>query len=254
MRAFSIAVALLVVASTAHADSINSPNAFGIIPSDAGDALAVKRLQICEDPRRPPDDRIEACQSLLHRHLTVTTELWIQIGLAYDEKRDAANAIDAYTQAYMSGGKVSALEHRALTYAWSGRYDLALADSAELFDLAGQHGALPPALANRCLLRAVAGKDLDAAIADCDQAIAQEPTNTTFAFDRGLALLKAGKTKDALAIFDKLAESHAAARYLRGIAEVRLDNEAAGRADIAEATALNRRIADLYDRYGVKAP
>jgi tetratricopeptide (TPR) repeat protein len=156
----------------------------------------------------------------------------------------------------MAGGKITALERRALTYAWSGRYDLALTDSGELFDLTAKRGSMVAALANRCFLRAVAGKDLDAALADCDAVLAADRDNPDHAVSRGFALLKAARWTDALAQLNAVLVKHpknADALYLRAACEAATSDAGDATTDRAAAVALDPKIADYYDRYGVKA-
>lgn len=100
---------------------------------------------------------------------------------------------------------------------------------------------MPGALNGRCWVRALAGHDLDKAIADCDRALKLRPHTAAYLDSRGLARLRDNDLdkaladyQAALAIEPKLAWS----LYGRGIIERKQGLAAQARADIAAAIAL----------------
>jgi tetratricopeptide (TPR) repeat protein len=108
-------------------------------------------------------------------------------------------------------------------------------------------------LAARCWTRAVAGKQLEAALADCDQALKKERNSVTMS-DRGLVLLRLGRFDESIAQFSAALKAEprlAPALYGRGLAELKKGNKAAGDADIAAAASIAPALAQQYRRYGL---
>lgn len=104
---------------------------------------------------------------------------------------------------------------------------------------AGEDLAQP--LAGRCRARAFLNRDLDKAMADCDQALRLVPGNPTTLDSRALAELRLGQTDKALADLDqvlKIEPRNAWALFGRGLAKMRKGDKAGADADIAAATAL----------------
>lgn len=137
-------------------------------------------------------------------------------------------------------------------------YDLAIKEY-------GQAIALDPKSADaynvRCWTRALQGLDLDAARADCDQALALSPGEARILDSRGLVGIKQEKFYDALADYDAAVRAGlqsfpedlviASFFYGRGVAALRLGRLAEGNADLAKATGLDPNIAKTYAGYGV---
>jgi tetratricopeptide (TPR) repeat protein len=115
----------------------------------------------------------------------------------------------------------------------------------------------PLALNQRCWARAMLGKDLDKALADCNAAIRQD-RDPGFLDSRGLVRLRMGQLQAAIDDYDaalKAAPKLAWSLYGRGLAKKRLGQTAEGEADIQAATALQPKLPDVARRVGlVEAP
>ena len=109
------------------------------------------------------------------------------------------------------------------------------------------------ALNNRCWVRAMLG-ELESALRDCDDALQIRPDFVDSLDSRGFVKLKIGQPQRAIADYDaalQLSARKASSLYGRGIAKLRI-GEASGHADIADAKAIDSRIADEFARYGVR--
>jgi tetratricopeptide (TPR) repeat protein len=122
-------------------------------------------------------------------------------------------------------------------------------DSHERIDV-----RMPQALNSRCRTRALLGQELQAALADCNDAVKAQPKNPAFLDSRGMVYLRLGNYDKAIADYDaalaaqpKIAWSH----YGRGIARTRKGLTAQGQADMAEATALAPKIAEIASSHGI---
>jgi tetratricopeptide (TPR) repeat protein len=136
-----------------------------------------------------------------------------------------------------------------------------LEDSIAQYDLwiAGHavDSKLPTALGGRCRARALLGKDLSAALSDCNTALKRSSDpgsfNANVLANRGLVRLRMGDYAKAVADYDaalKIEPKNAWALYGRGIAKLRQKNPA-GDADINAASALSAHAAILYKQYGI---
>jgi hypothetical protein len=109
------------------------------------------------------------------------------------------------------------------------------------------------ALNNRCWVRAMIG-DLDAALQDCDASLRVRPDFVDSLDSRGFVRLKIGQLQRAIADYDaalQLSPRKASSLYGRGIAKLRV-GDTGGHTDIADAKAIDPRIADEFARYGVR--
>jgi tetratricopeptide (TPR) repeat protein len=108
-------------------------------------------------------------------------------------------------------------------------------------------------LTSRCLWRGASGKDLDAALDDCDQSLKQTPQNATALVNRGLVLYRQGKYQEAVAACDAaLAADPKQARsfYLRGRSKAKLGDVTGGSSDMAAAQAMDPDTAPALQRMG----
>jgi regulator of sirC expression with transglutaminase-like and TPR domain len=109
------------------------------------------------------------------------------------------------------------------------------------------------ALNNRCWVRAMLG-ELESALRDCDEALQIRPDFVDSLDSRGFVKLKIGQPQRAIADYDaalQLSARKASSLYGRGIAKLRT-GDTSGRTDIADAKAIDSRIADEFARYGVR--
>lgn len=114
---------------------------------------------------------------------------------------------------------------------------------------------LPQALNERCWTRALAGRDLDKALADCDAAIRTGARQAAMLDSRGLVHLRLKQYDAAIADYDaslKLQPKTAWSLYGRGLAEHAKGLKAAGDADLAAALALQPTLRGRAHRYGVE--
>lgn len=137
----------------------------------------------------------------------------------------------------------------AAAYTSTSRYPLAL-------DLLNRWIAAHPqdqrrydALGERCLVRGMLGKDLDAALSDCDTAHFNLSGNSQVLCNRGIVQLR--RKEYAKAISDlsdaiKLQPRFAVALYARGLAENAKGDRAGGDADLKAALAIAPRVANMF--------
>jgi tetratricopeptide (TPR) repeat protein len=96
--------------------------------------------------------------------------------------------------------------------------------------------------------------DLQAALADCNQAVRLAPNAAAYD-SRGVTFLKLGKWQAAISDFDsalRLDPKLASSLYGRGFAELKRGDRTGGNSDIAAAKALDRNILEYFARYGLQ--
>lgn len=115
----------------------------------------------------------------------------------------------------------------------------------------------PHVLNAACWTRVTAGLQLDAAMADCNEAISLDPKNSEALDSRGFVYFRMSNYPAAIADYTAavaIDPKQASSLYMRGIAEANTGNAAAGQADIAAAKAVDPHVSEVYDSLGVKAP
>jgi len=113
----------------------------------------------------------------------------------------------------------------------------------------------PVALNGRCWVRALLGRELDAALDDCNTAVRLVPTSAAYRDSRGLVLLRLGRYAKSAAEYDAVLKSAPArpwSLYGRGIDELRLGKTAAGQADLDAAVTRRPGIRDEAKKYGIE--
>lgn len=217
----------------------------------------------CSSSHYELERRIAYCKSILgdgrHSELAVVTE----IGNAYFAARKYVDAAASYREALThdnprANGRDDSSDitrandglEEALVLA--GQYDSAI-------DHANARVKNYPAFAGtydeRCWLRAIAEKDLDSAMADCNEALTIDPRNASALDSRGLVNFKLNKLAEARADYDAALDrdSHlAGAWYVRGIIKLRNGSTDAGNDDIESARKRDPAVADRFADYGVK--
>jgi tetratricopeptide (TPR) repeat protein/predicted aspartyl protease len=144
----------------------------------------------------------------------------------------------------------------AETYSVADRLETAVAWFTLWIDGHPRDDALAVALNDRCWARALMGRDLDKALADCDAALKLRPKTSSFLDSRGLARLRLGQLDEAIADYDeavKLQPKGAWSLYGRGLARIRKGLQAEGEADLRAAAALDANLAQYARRHGLGA-
>ena len=112
------------------------------------------------------------------------------------------------------------------------------------------------ALNNRCWSRAVQGRDLDAALADCNEAIRLDPAGANNYNSRAFVQFRLKHYSEAIHDSDVAINRDGrdgTSFYIRGLAKRALGDRAGGRADIAIAKSLDPTVAQVYRGYGIRA-
>jgi tetratricopeptide (TPR) repeat protein len=112
---------------------------------------------------------------------------------------------------------------------------------------------LPDALNGRCWARALWGRDLDKALADCDRAVRMSHVSA-FLDSRGLVHLRLGHYDLAIADYTaalKDSPRQAWSLYGRGLAELRRGDKALGDADIKAAAAIAPDLPEQAKKLGI---
>jgi YidC/Oxa1 family membrane protein insertase len=174
-------------------------------------------------------------------------------GVAYLRKMDHDRAIADFIEAIRLDPKdPDAYINRAAAYQSKNDYDRAIADLNEAIRVQPDYAA---AYNNRCFTRAIAGRDLEKAIADCDAALSLGVDVSLALGTRGIAQLKRGAPDRAIADFSAAVGKNpedAGALFGRGFAKLKSGDSNGGNSDITAARAIQADIADEYAGYGLK--
>jgi tetratricopeptide (TPR) repeat protein len=140
-------------------------------------------------------------------------------------------------------------------YQYAGRSAAAIAQYSKWIDSHNRDDVqMPSALNSRCWMRALAGLELDQALADCTNALRLSPNTAAILDSRGLVYLRQGSYERAIADYDaalRLQPKSAWSLYGRGLSKLKKGQTAAGQADVAAATALAPKIAEDAARHGI---
>ena len=172
--------------------------------------------------------------------------VYASLGRAADaiRDRDAALAIQP--------NNPIALYNRGYAHFGQRAYDKAIADYDNAIQLDPSLGA---AYNNRCLTRAIAGRDLVKAMADCDVALKLMPVNLDVREVRGFIYLKLGDPAIAIAEYNAalaVNPNQPLALWGRGLARIRNGETKEGEADQAAARVLDPNVERQFSIYGLK--
>jgi len=215
-----------------------------------------------------------------------STQAYFYRGLIHARRNETVAALSDYNAALERGPRnVEALTSRAAIFSLEGKLDLAIGDldAAIAVDKDNQYAffnrgfarfaqanyqkaiddytsaiALDPSFGlaynNRALARAVVGKDLPQALADCDMALKLLPGNLDVRDTRGFVYLKLGDPALALNEYNAALEkdpNRTTALFGGGLAKIRMGNAKSGEGDQAAARALNPEIDKQFAFYGL---
>jgi len=144
---------------------------------------------------------------------------------------------------------VAAAEYQRLR-----RFELAVRQLSQWIADHPKDTSMSEALNNRCWNRALWGKELDQALADCTAAIQQAPGVGPIRDSRGLVYLRLGQYQMSIGDYDAALRSNPKqpwSLYGRGIDKLRLGRKSEGEADMAAAAALDPSLPDTAKGYGV---
>lgn len=231
------------------------------------DALATARQAVAADPNRADAlvlegrvlalqkdepgalDRFVAAQALDPNNITVLAT--IAALKSREKKGDEALRLLAEARR-IEPADLGLRAQTADTLDAMGRTDEALAE----FDSALAQDPKNIVLLNgRCWIRATRNRDLDKAMADCDQALTLRPKFAAALDSRALVNLRAGRFDAALRDYDaalKLAPKQGASLYGRGVVKLRLGDAAGSQADLVAARGLDKEIEGRFAEWGVK--
>ena len=134
-------------------------------------------------------------------------------------------------------------------YTATERYPMALELLDRWIAAHPQDERLYDALGERCLVRGMLDRDLDAALSDCNTARRHESGNSQVLYNRGIVQLRRKEYAKAIADFNDTIELQprlARALYARGLARTGTGDQAGGEADRQAAVALEPRVASLF--------
>jgi len=146
-------------------------------------------------------------------------------------------------------------------YGFAGEHAAAIHQYDLWIEYHGVDNRLSFALGNRCGAEAMANVDLDRALEDCNKALKAIPKNApvgasaAIIANRSMVYLRQGSLDSALADCDvalKLLPKQAAARYVRGMVELKKGLPQQGQADLAAAEAQEPGIAKLFAGLGLR--
>lgn len=211
-------------------------------------------VKICADVTATPDAQVASCTRVIDSGQWSGTELawaYSNRGNVYLGKGDLARAIKDFDEAIkLDPTYADAFYNRGVAFSDRNELDRAIKDFDQAIQLKPEDAG---ALSGRCYARAIVGKDLEGALADCDKSLKLEVNGYTYD-SRGLVHLRLDKNEEALADFDAaLKEDAGAASSLfgRGVAKRRLGDKPGGDKDIAAAKKIDRSIAKTFAQRGV---
>ena len=161
-------------------------------------------------------------------------------------------AIDSYSRAIaLKNDFADAYAARGDAHADLGQHDKAEEDYLKVTSLSSVDSARD--LGMRCWVRAVRGRPLDLALADCQEALRNGPGDADALAARGFVRLRMGEYDAAIDDFNAALNINPRVSdvfYLRGIAKLR-SGDAGGNADIARVKDMIPNVAERYATWGV---
>jgi tetratricopeptide (TPR) repeat protein len=213
----------------------------------------------CADESLSPAKRIPYCRHLIGSGKGVEADNQIRMLIA-QALRDDGQYSDALAmlneillhQGTDFGDMAYFYEERGTIYALEGQYEQAITDADKVIELAPDAAS---SYDNRCWVRAIAGRDLAKALADCEEALKRSPGLAAILDSRGLVHFKLNDLKAALDDYKSVMDADGrqwGSLFVKGIVEIRLGDSATGTADMTRALRHNPNLAKIYSAYGVK--
>jgi tetratricopeptide (TPR) repeat protein len=168
---------------------------------------------------------------------------------------DLNRALAEYNEAIrLDPNSAAVFADRGLVYETAGDYAHAVPDFEQATKLAP---GIVDFWNSRCWARALDGKELQQALADCNEALRLGPDRADVLDSRGMVYLKLGDLKRARADYDAalhINPQFAGSLYARGFVKQRSgDGDGAGAdADFAAAKAIRSTIAEEFASFGFK--
>jgi tetratricopeptide (TPR) repeat protein len=175
-------------------------------------------------------------------------------GMAHLAQGESASALADFDQAERIDPKdPEVFAARATLLRNQGRIDDAVGQMTRAIKIAPSE---PSWWNARCWTRAIGGRALRLALADCNTALRLNPEFADALESRGFVYLRLERYRESVRDYDRVIEKRpdqATALFGRGVARLRLTDRG-GRADLARARALSPAIDDVFARYGIAAP
>lgn len=160
-------------------------------------------LHNCQNSEIKPDIRISACDSLIHSNIVggkMLAAFYALRAQAYIAAKDDERAIQDYDKALeLFPDYPEVLVSRGTLFARAGQHERALADYGHAIQVAPEDAY---AWRTRCKEYLFLSKDMDAALADCNEAVRLKPGNAEELMLRAEVYAKLGRCTEAKADFD----------------------------------------------------
>ena len=173
-------------------------------------------------------------------------------GIAWHDRRDHERALADTNEAIrLDPNFYFARSIRGLVWHAKGDFNNAIADYTEAIRLDPKdYGAR----LNRCWTRAAFNRDLEPALADCNEGLRLEPDQSDVLEIRAFVYFRMGRMAEAIADYDlalKLDPQLPRALFVRGLIKFARGDVVGAKADAAAAATMQKDIVEEFARYGV---
>ena len=176
-----------------------------------------------------------------------------ELRLGARDRRDAAADLDRVSQLVSKPADVRL--QLARLYAQMDMFDRSLAEFDLWIAAHEDDNQMSGALGGRCRERALANRELDKGLGDCNRAIRMGPPTAAMYDGRALIYLRTGDLDHAIEDYNRVLTINprlAIALYGRGAARLREGLKAEGEADVAAAVGINPRVVENARRLGIE--
>ncbi len=176
-------------------------------------------------------------------------------GALHLQRNDEKRADDDFKAASELAPHDAALQFRIAGYFVSYDYfDVAIEKLTTWINMHPKDSRLPAALNNRCYSRAMANRELDGALVDCNAAMSKRPPDSLVLDSRGLVFLRRGEFDKAIQDYEASLELQPKSAWTRyGLALAKLGNglTVQGKRELEAAVAMDPTIGEAYGRVGL---